>query len=144
MKKIVLVILVAMVPFLTMAQKRSKKGDKQPATEVKKSNASVEYMMIKGVEIPMNNPNSHPGEDIRAMGLGSMNSENVKVIVAFDYGNVRNPEVKEMAMNSRRFRTMISAANAAAEKGWEFINSNIISEDKMKIHYYYMKRKKKK
>jgi hypothetical protein len=144
MKKIVLMLLVAMVPFLTIAQKRSKKEDKQAVEQVKKSNASVEYMMIKGIEIPMINESTHPGEDIREMALGSISSENVKLIIAFDYGNLRNSEVKEMKTNSRRFRTMMSAVNAASEKGWEFINSNVISEDKMKIHYYYMKRKKKK
>jgi hypothetical protein len=144
MKKIVLMLLVAMVPFLTIAQKRSKKEDKQAVEQVKKSNASVEYMMIKGIEIPMINESTHPGEDIREMALGAISSENVKLIIAFDYGNLRNSEVKEMKTNSRRFRTMMSAVNAAAEKGWEFINSNVISEDKMKIHYYYMKRKKKK
>ena len=144
MKKIVLMLLVAMVPFLTIAQKRSKKEAKQAVEQVKKSNASVEYMMIKGIEIPMINESTHPGEDIREMALGAISSENVKLIIAFDYGNLRNSEVKEMKTNSRRFRTMMSAVNAAAEKGWEFINSNVISEDKMKIHYYYMKRKKKK
>lgn len=144
MKKIVLMLLVAMVPFLTIAQKRSKKEDKQAVEQVKKSNASVEYMMIKGIEIPMINESTHPGEDVREMALGSISSENVKLIIAFDYGNLRNSEAKEMKTNSRRFRTMMSAVNAASEKGWEFINSNVISEDKMKIHYYYMKRKKKK
>ena len=58
MKKIVLMLLVAMVPFLTMAQKRSKK-DKQAVEQVKKSNASVEFMMIKGIEIPMINESRH-------------------------------------------------------------------------------------
>ena len=144
MKKIVLMLLVVMVPFLTIAQKRSKKEDKQSVEQVKKSNASVEYMMIKGIEISMINESTHPGEDVREMALGSISSENVKLIIAFDYGNLRNSEAKEMKTNSRRFRTMMSAVNAAAEKGWEFINSNVISEDKMKIHYYYMKRKKKK
>lgn len=144
MKKIVLMLLVAMVPFLTIAQKRSKKEDKQAVEQVKKSNASVEYMMIKGIEISMINESTHPGEDVREMALGSISSENVKLIIAFDYGNLRNSEAKEMKTNSRRFRTMMSAVNAASEKGWEFINSNVISEDKMKIHYYYMKRKKKK
>jgi hypothetical protein len=144
MKKIVLMLLVAMVPFLTIAQKRSKKEDKQAVEQVKKSSASVEYMMIKGIEIPMINESTHPGEDIREMALGSISSENVKLIIAFDYGNLRNSEAKEMKTNSRRFRTMMSAVNAASEKGWEFINSNVVSEDKMKIHYYYMKRKKKK
>jgi hypothetical protein len=144
MKKIVLMLLVAMVPFLTIAQKRSKKEDKQAVEQVKKSNASVEYMMIKGIEISMINESTHPGEDVREMALGSISSENVKLIIAFDYGNLRNSEAKEMKTNSRRFRTMMSAVNAASEKGWEFINSNVVSEDKMKIHYYYMKRKKKK
>ena len=131
-------LLVAMVPFLTMAQKRSKKEDKQTTS----SKASVEYMMIKGIEIPMTNESANPGEDVREMALGSISSENIKLIVAFDYGNLRNAEAKEM--RGKRFRTMMSAVNTAAERGWEFINSNVISENKMKIHYYYMKRKKKK
>lgn len=128
MKKITLMLLVAMVPFLTMAQKGSK----------------VEYMMIKGVEVSMTEAADEPAGDVREMALGSISSENVKLIVAFDYGDLRNAEAKEMRTNSRRFRTMMSAVNASAEKGWEFINSNVISENKMKIHYYYMKRNKKK
>ena len=143
MKKIVLMLLVVMVPLITMAQK-SKKGDKQAVEQAKKSNASVEYMMIKGVEIPMNNASGEPAGDVREMALGNVYSENVKLIIAFDYGNLRNSEAKEMQTNSRRFRTMMSAVNAAAEKGWEFINSNVISADKMTVHYYYMKRNKKK
>ena len=126
MKKITLMLLVAIVPFLSMAQKGSK----------------VEYMMIKGVEVQMNNESANPSGDVREMALGSISSENVKLIVAFDYGDLRNAEVKEMM--SKRYRTMTSAANAAAEKGWEFINSNVISADKMTVHYYYMKRNKKK
>jgi len=144
MKKIVLVLLVAMIPFLTIAQKRSKKVDKQAVEQVKKSNASVEYMMVKGVEIPMINASGEPAGDVREMALGNVYSENVKLIIAFDYGDLRNSETKEMMTNSRRFRTMMSAVNAAAEKGWEFINSNVILEDKIKIHYYHMKRNKKK
>jgi hypothetical protein len=142
MKKITLMLLVAMVPFLTMAQKRSKKGDKPATEQTKKSKASVEYMMIKGIEVQMNNESANPAGDVREMALGSVTSENVKFIIAFDYGNLRNAEVKEMM--SKRYRTMTSAANAAAEKGWEFINSNVISADKMTVHYYYMKRNKKK
>ena len=74
------------------------------------------------------------------MALGNITSENVKHIVDFDYGDLRDAEVKEMMERQRkRFKTMMSAVNTAAEKGWEFINSNVISENKMKIHYYYMK-----
>ena len=126
MKKITLMLLVALVPFLSMAQKASK----------------VEYMMIKGIEVQMNNESENSAGDVREMALGSISSENVKLIVAFDYGDLRNAEVKEMT--GARYRTMMSAVSAAAEKGWEFINSNVISTDKMTIHYYYMKRNKKK
>ena len=119
-------LLVAMVPFLSMAQKGSK----------------VEYMMIKGIEISMTNQSKNPAGDVREMALGSISSENVKLIVAFDYGDLRNAESREMT--NKRYRTMMSAVSAAADQGWEFINSNVISADKMKIHYYYMKRNKKK
>ena len=134
MKKIIIVLLVAMVPLLTIAQKRSKK-DKTTT----KSN--IEYMMIKGIEFPVNNEAKRPG-DVREMALGSIHSEDIRLIVAFDYGDVRNEEAREMRDNSKRFRTMISAVNAASEKGWEFVNSNVLLEDKMKTHYYYMKRRK--
>jgi len=138
MKKLTLLLLIAMVPFLTMAQKRGKKKDKT-STEQTNNAASVEYMMIKGVEVPINESIAD-GEDMRAMALGSISSENVKLIVAFDYGDLRNTEVKEH--RGKRFRTMMSAVNSAAEKGWEFINSNVIVEDKITIHYYYMRRNK--
>ena len=142
MKNIILILLVAMVPFLTMAQKRSKKKDKLATEQTTSAKASVEYMMIKGIEMPMTNASTNPAGDVREMALGSITSENVKFITAFDYGDLRNAEVKEMM--SKRYRTMTSAANAAAERGWEFINSNVISVDKMTVHYYYMKRNKKK
>ena len=50
MKRFTLIMLVAMVPLLTIAQKRSKKDKAQ-----KSSIASVEYMTIRGVEIPLDN-----------------------------------------------------------------------------------------
>ena len=132
MKKIVIMMLVAIVPLLTIAQD-------------KKSKAKFEYMMIKGVEVSMMEAADEPAGDVREMALLNLNSENVKLLVVFDYGDLRDAEVKEMMERQRkRFKTMMSAVNTAAEKGWEFINSNVISEDKMKIHYYYMKRNKKK
>ena len=130
MKKIVIMMLVAIVPLLTIAQD-------------KKSKAKFEYMMIKGVEVPMMEAADEPAGDVREMALLNLNSENVKLLVVFDYGDLRDAEVKEMMERQRkRFKTMMSAVNTAAEKGWEFINSNVISENRMKTHYYYMKRKK--
>ena len=43
MKKLITIMLVAIVPFVTMAQKRSKKD--------KDSSNKYEFMIIKGVEI---------------------------------------------------------------------------------------------
>lgn len=128
MKKIIIILLVAFVPFFTIAQG-------------KKSKANVEYMMIKGVEVQMNNTESN-GADIRELALGRVESENIKLIVAFDYGDLRTAEVKEM--QGKRFRTMMSAVNTATEQGWELINANVILEDKMTVHYYYMRRSVKK
>ena len=51
MKKIVLMMLVAMVPFLTMAQKKAKKK-KSTRTEINEGlNASYEFMVITGYEL---------------------------------------------------------------------------------------------
>jgi hypothetical protein len=37
---------------------------------------------------------------------------------------------------------MSAAANAAAERGWEFVSANVLSVSGNTTHYYYMKRKK--
>ena len=96
MKKIVLMLLVAMVPFLTIAQKRSKKGDKQAVEQVEKSKSTVEYMVIKGIEFPMTNEGMDNkelnaiGQDVREMEMKRLIKPQVKLIIAFDFGNERN------------------------------------------------------
>ena len=148
MKKIVLLMLVAMVPFLTMAQKRSKKGSNQAVEQVKSSKATVEYMVIKGVEFPIDNEEmdekdlNASGEDVREMEMKRLIKPQVKLIIAFDFGNERNKEVSEMMRVASNFRSMAAAANAAAERGWEFVSANVLSASGNTTHYYYMKRKK--
>ena len=148
MKKIALMLLVAMVPFLTMAQKRSKKGDKQAVEQVEKSKATVEYMVIKGIEFPMTNEGmdnkelNATGQDVREMEMKRLIKPQVKLIIAFDFGNERNKEVSEMMRVANNFRSMAAAANAAAERGWEFVSANVLSASGNTTHYYYMKRKK--
>jgi hypothetical protein len=148
MKKIVLMLLVAMIPFLTMAQKRSKKGDKQAVVQVEKSKATVEYMVIKGIEFPMTNEGmdnkelNATGQDVREMEMKRLIKPQVKLIIAFDFGNERNKEVSEMMRVASNFRSMAAAANAAAERGWEFVSANVLSVSGNTTHYYYMKRKK--
>ena len=141
-------LLVAMVPFLTIAQKRSKKGDKQAVEQVEKSKATVEYMVIKGIEFPMTNEGmdnkelNATGQDVREMEMKRLIKPQVKLIIAFDFGNERNKEVSEMMRVASNFRSMAAAANAAAERGWEFVSANVLSASGNTTHYYYMKRKK--
>lgn len=148
MKKIVLMMLVAMIPFLTMAQKRSKKESKQAVEQTTGSKATVEYMVIKGIEIPIDLEGMSEqelnarGEDSREIQMKRMLSPQLKLIVTFDYGNNRNKEVSEMMRVASNFRTMAAAANAAAERGWEFMSANVLSSTGKTTHYYYMRRNK--
>ena len=138
MKKYVLMLLVAMVPFLTIAQKRTKKSDKQ----------AIEYMVIKGIEFQ---------EDFEEISKEEINSESVNfrkieimkslkqkdyVLIKFDFGNESNKETILMMRSAQKYSTMTAAANAAARNGWEFVSANVVNGNKGIIHYYYMKRNK--
>jgi len=150
MKKIVIMMLVAIVPLLTIAQKRSKKADK-PATErIKSSKASVEYMVIRGIAMPMNMRGNENSTKLNTISKDVDEERDMKrmlnperLMIVFDYGNIKNDEVVEMRRASRALRSMAAAANAAAEKGWEFMSANVVSNIKSTTHYYYMKRNKK-
>ena len=82
MKKLITMMLVAMVPFFTMAQKRSKrdKGKEQTTATTK---ASVEYMVIKGVEIPLDTEGvgrevTERSEDVREMEMKKRTQKRAK------------------------------------------------------------------
>ena len=140
MKKIVLMMLVAMIPLLTIAQKRSKKGDKQ----------AVEYMVIKGIEFSMNSEGMDIRErelivergDLDKMQMMRLFKDEVNVIIKFDFGNENNKEISEMKRSAQKYNSMSSAANAAAVQGWEFVSANVVNGSVGIIHYYYMKRNK--
>ena len=125
-------MLVAMVPFLTMAQKRSKKGKNVKIEKIVKpdkisySNAPYEFMVIVGNE------------------LTSANKDNInsKVIVSFDFGGVKSIDAKSFNKMSKIYRTMAEAVNGAASLGWDFVSSDVILSGKDKIHYYYMRKNK--
>ena len=140
MKKIVLMMLVAMIPLLTIAQKRSKKGDKQ----------AFEYMVIKGIEFSMNSEGMDIRErelivergDLDKMQMMRLFKDEVNVIIKFDFGNENNKEISEMKRSAQKYNSMSSAANAAAVQGWEFVSANVVNGSVGIIHYYYMKRNK--
>ena len=133
-------MLVVMIPCLTMAQKRSKKGDKQ----------TVEYMVIKGIEFPMDSDGLSNQErerlsesgDFRKMQMMRLLKEEVNVIIKFDFGNQNGKQISEMKRSAQKYNSMSSAANAAAVNGWEFVSANVVNSTLGTTHYYYMKRNK--
>lgn len=140
MKKLILLMLVAMVPYFTIAQKRSKKGNKKVETV-----ASYEFMTIIGYEI-MNNSDKKikktgPTEqDSPFSKVKLLMKSNTKLVVEFDLGPLAKQESIEL--NEQRFKSMVGAVNAAANKGWEFHSANVLYQGGVKIHYYYMRREK--
>ena len=141
MKKIVLIMLVAMVPFLTMAQKKAKKK-RNAKTEVNEGlNASYEFMVITGYELANDKVESRSGNS-PAASRNDVVRPFSKVVIKFDFGRVKANQASSLLENSRSYKTMATAVNAAAKEGWNFVSSDVVSEGKSKIHYYYMKRDK--
>ena len=107
MKKIVLMMLVAMVPFMTMAQKKSKKGKKNKIEKVDNSNATYEFMVISGYEREIDKDASRRGTaqvpaEMKGKKFVKVGS---KVMVHFDFGT-RSQENVELMKNTRSYKTM--------------------------------------
>jgi len=145
MKKLILLMLVVMVPFLTYSQKRTKKGTDKTETKDKSSNTKVNFMIIKGVEVDMSTEGMDE-EEIQAgdVSLDQLMKRHIKPVSRFyfsyDVGSFRNEEVQKLIESSKKFRSMAQAVNASAEYGWEFVNATIVIDGAVKIHYYFMKR----
>ena len=134
-------MLVAMIPFLTMAQKRSKKG-KNVKTEINEGlNASYEFMVITGYELANDKVESRSGNS-PAASRNDVVRPFSKVVIKFDFGRVKANQASSLLENSRSYKTMATAVNAAAKEGWNFVSSDVVYDGKSKIHYYYMKRDK--
>ena len=149
MKKIVLMMLVAMVPFLTMAQKRSKKGKKVKTEKTTESNSTYDFMVITGYEIALEKEirGGVNGAGVNRVAnadteMIEMMKPNSKIRINFDFGRVKTNEISSLLRNAGKYRTMAAAVNAAANEGWDFVSSDIVLSGKNKIHYYYMKRNK--
>ena len=144
MKKLITIMLVAIVPFVTMAQKRSKKD--------KDSSNKYEFMIIKGVEINDQMTDIDGKEAMQDRPSGDVISQetmysllkgkNSKLMISFDSGNNTSEDIVKLINNSPKMRTMASAVNMAASYGWEFVNATIVDKDIALIHYYYMQRKR--
>ena len=152
MKKLVLLMLVVMVPFLTYSQKRTKKGKDAPKTETtdKSFDEKVNFMILKGVEAPSmiydKNAADKGDQDLETndVSIERLMKSHVKPMsrfsFSFDYGDPNSKEAEELRRASMSSRSMAEAVNNAAKYGWEFINSTIVVDEMITIHYYYMKR----
>ena len=145
MKKLVILMLVAMVPFLTMAQKRTKK-DKETKTETtdRSSGVTSNFMIIKGVEVDMTQEGMDQEEkDSEDVSLDRLIKKYIKPVsrfyISYDVGPL-SKEAQKLTDASKDFRSMAQAVNASAEYGWEFMNATVVIDGSVKIHYYYMKR----
>ena len=143
MKKITLMLLVAILPLLTMAQKKSKKAKKDKVENIDNSNANYEFMVLSGFEREIERDASRKANpelptDLQIKKLMKAGS---RVMINFDFGT-RSQENSELMKNARSFNTMASAVNALANHGWEFVNANVVNLGTTKAHYYYMKRSK--
>ena len=143
MKKLVLLILVAMVPFLTMAQKRTKKDKEKTETTDKSSNITSNFMIIKGVEVDMTQEGIETEKDSEDVSLDRLIKKYIKPVsrfyISYDVGPL-SKEAQKLTDASKDFRSMAQAVNASAEYGWEFMNATVVIDGLVKIHYYYMKR----
>lgn len=152
MKKLILLMLVAMVPFLTMAQKRTKKGkDTKIETTDKSSDAKATFMILKGVEIDMfemdqagmdqKEIEDRKRSDITLDGMIQRHSNpSSSFHFSYDIGGESSKESEYLTKSSRGFRSMAQAVHHAQKSGWNFVNSTIVVDDMITIHYYYMKR----
>jgi hypothetical protein len=143
MKRLTLFMLVALLPLLTMSQKRSKKDKSNKNTTALTS--SYEFMTIIGYQlmapIPegMSDELSGPnGAEIQAKLNVSSYMES-RTIISFDLSRDKT-EYEELS--SGQYKSISEAVNRAAEYGWDFVSANVISDGKLKIHYFYMTRKK--
>ena len=140
MKKIVLIMLVTMVPFLTMAQKKAKKNVK--TEKIVESSSTYNFMVITGYEMTIKAEDTGDIKASKPVELKSREMMKTKMMINFDFGGIKSPENINLMKDARRYMTMAAAVNAAAEGGWEFVSANVLSASGNITHYYYMKRKK--
>jgi len=141
MKKLIVIMLVAMIPFITMAQKRSKK-DKKAKQEVKIP--SVNFMVITGMAITPDISKEEMVVEITDNVEGALMRQKLRekgLKISFDFGTQVPKEMKELIVEARRLHSMTDAVNVLTKRGWEFSGSDIQTDENVTYYYYYMQRK---
>ena len=98
MKKLIVIMLVAIVPFITMAQKRSKK-DKNAKQEVKIP--TVNFMVITGMAITTDMSKDDIMVEITDSEEGALMRQKIRengLKISFDFGTQVPKEMKELIM----------------------------------------------
>ena len=149
MRNILLLILVATIPLMSVAQKRSKKGSNAKMGKmVKKTPSEFEYMVIEGVQ-------STTSEDEKMMDKNEIDAIDAdpdlkmkgminfryKHYVKFNTGRITTEQI-ELNKLARACSHMSDALYQATKLGWDFVNASHINTDDYVTHYYYMKRKR--
>jgi len=141
MKKLIVIMLVAMIPFITMAQKRSKK-DKKAKQEVKIP--TVNFMVITGMAITPDISKEEMIVEITDNVEGALMRQKLRekgLKISFDFGTQVPKEMKELIVEARRLHSMTDAVNVLTKRGWEFSGSDIQTDENVTYYYYYMQRK---
>lgn len=146
MKNVIVILLVAMVPFFTMAQKRTKENANVSNTGSAKQSGTA-YMVIKGIEIPDNRGELNNAEEAAANSIDKQElaiknalSPNGKLVVSYDLGGTYPDDASNLMKTASKHRTMASALNAAAVLGWHFESANVLILNGYTTHFYYLKK----
>ena len=140
MKNLTLILLVAMVPFLTVAQIGKKTTTSKKAAD-KISLATYEFLVITGYETKPRAKAKSGGLNSSSADAEAMMKMEGKFAISLDFGGVRNKD--NNSLSERKYRTMAQAVNDVASFGWEFVSANtMIVQGGMTAHYYYMRKEK--
>jgi hypothetical protein len=123
MKNILIILLLAVIPFVAIAQKRNKKNkDKNIDTNNLLTTAN-EFMVITIYE-------PSPKTDF------AIN----KIKAVFDFHDKKN---KDFASLSKQiYRSTSEVLTSASSYGWELVDVSVLDNGREKSHYFYMQRRK--
>ena len=124
MKRVLMILTVALVPALLMAQ--AKKVQTNRTTDKSKQTAyvSFEYMTMK-VTKAENKTVQSPKKGKKTSEKVQSSSERSKMSISFDFGvsaRVRGADMLNRQASS--LKTLVDALNFLGSNGWELVNSN--------------------
>lgn len=118
MKKLTLTILVAMVPFLIMAQKNKRKNKNAPAGQ--------EMMVIKGVQM--------------IFDAGSVTADMPKEEFHHVRKQIQYAPIEVLGDQGSSNMEIDDALAAANSEGWEVYNANTVVIGNSLVYFYFMRR----